>query len=242
MKIIKIIAILPVILIEIIFALVEIITASITGILGIIRVWFFKDYDYRRWLKRDLTDCGTILELGCGANSPLVQIGVSHRTDAVDIWPPYVDMHKRAGTYRHCHQLNILNLEPGNIGEYDAVVICDVLEHLNKSDVDAAMIFAKLEAIAIKKIILFTPNGYVDNDEVHGDPHQKHLSAWEPEDFISRGYKVVGATGLRWIFGKASLPKWHPYYAWSVIGMLSKPLVYHRPKLAWHSYAVKEIN
>ena len=240
MKIIKLIAITPIILIEIVFALAEIITASITGIFGVIRTWFFKDYDYRRWLKRDLEDCDVILELGCGSNSPLIQIGVSHRTDAVDIWQPYIDMHNRSGTYRHCNLGNLLNLNTDD--KYDAVVICDVLEHLKKEDVDATMLFAKLEAIATKKIILFTPNGYVDNDEVDGDPFQKHLSAWEPEDFTSRGYKVVGATGLRWLFGKASRPKYHPYSVCSIIGMLSEPLVYHRPKLAWHSYAVKELS
>jgi len=239
MKIIKAIAILPIVIIEIAFSLVEIVTASFTSVFGVIRVWFFRDYDYRRWLKRDLEDCDVILELGCGANSPLVQIGVSHRTDAVDIWQPYVDMHRRIGTYRHCRQMDILDFNPQ--GEWDAVVICDVLEHLDKTDVDKTKLFEKLERMATKKIILFTPNGYVDNDEVDGDPYQKHLSAWEPEDFTGRGYKVVGATGLRWLFSKASGPKYHPYSVCSILGMLSKPLVYHRPKLAWHSYAIKEL-
>lgn len=240
MKIIKMIAILPIIVIEIIFAVTEGIVRIFAGLLAIARAWFFKDYDYRRWLKRDLEDCDVILELGCGANSPLVQIGVSHRTDAMDIWQPYVDMHRRSGDYRHCQKVDILNL---NITDkYDAVVICDVLEHLPKEEVESTKLFEKLECIATKKIILFTPNGYIDNDEVDGDPFQKHLSAWEPEDFTSRGYKVVGATGLRWLFGKASRPKYHPYSVCSIIGMLSKPLVYPRPKLAWHSYAVKELS
>ena len=240
MKIIKLIAILPVVMIEIAFALIEMITASITGVFGIIREWVFKDYDYRRWLKRDLEDCDVILELGCGPTSPLVHIGASCRTEGVDIWQPYVDMHNRARDYRHCKLGNLLDLDTSQ--KYDAVVICDVLEHLNKTDVDAAGLFQKMETIATKKVILFTPNGYIDNDEVDGDPFQKHLSAWEPEDFTSRGYKVVGATGLRWLFGKASRPKYHPYSVCSIIGMLSKPLVYHRPKLAWHSYAVKELS
>ena len=240
MKIIKVIAILPIVLIEIAFALLEMVTASIAGIFGIVRVWIFKDYDYRRWLKRDLEDCETILELGCGPTSPLIHIGASYRTDGIDIWPPYVDLHKRARDYRSCSLCDILKFN--TTSKWDAVVICDVLEHLPKDEAEKTALFERLERFATKKIILFTPNGYIDNDEVDGDPYQKHLSAWEPEDFTSRGYNVVGATGLRWLFGKASRPKYHPYSVCSILGMLSKPLVYHRPKLAWHSYAVKELS
>ena len=158
MKIIKMIAILPIIIIEIIFAVTEGIVRIFAGLLAIARVWFFKDYDYRRWLKRDLEDCDVILELGCGPTSPLVHIGASCRTDGVDIWQPYVDMHNRAKDYRHCNLGNLLDLDTSQ--KYDAVVICDVLEHLNKTDVEDAGLFQKMETIATKKIILFTPNGY----------------------------------------------------------------------------------
>jgi len=41
---------------------------------------------YLRWLKRDLADCESILELGCGSDSPLLKIGYGYKTHAVDIW------------------------------------------------------------------------------------------------------------------------------------------------------------
>ena len=236
----KIIAFLPIIIIEIFFALAEMVTACISGLFGMIRVWFFKEYDYRRWLKRDLGDCNFILELGCGPNSPILQMDIAYRTDGVDIWGPYVDMHNRQGNYRNCTQGDILDMKFKEAG-WDAVVICDVLEHLPKDKVERLKLLDRIEKAAIKKVILFTPNGYIENDEVDGDPWQAHLSAWEPEDFTSRGYKVVGATGFRWLFAKASRPRYHPYSVCSIIGMLSTVLVFHKPKWAWHSYAVKEL-
>jgi len=238
---IKLIAVLPIIMVEIVFALVEMVIACIAGLLSIIRVWFFKEYDYRNWLKRDLVDCESILELGCGANSPILQIGYGPKTDAVDIWQPYVDMHNRASNYNRCHQSDILALDiPTEY--YDAVVICDVLEHLEKDEVFRSNLLEKIEKVAIKKVILFTPNGFIENDEVDGDPFQAHLSAWEPEDYTGRGYKVVGATGFRWLFGKSSRPKYHPYSVCRIIGMISKPIVFNKPAWARHSYAVKKVN
>jgi hypothetical protein len=124
---------------------------------------------------------------------------------------------------------------------YDGVVIFDVMEHLPREKVLAMNLLAKMEKAATKKVIIFTPNGYIDNDEVDGDPWQKHLSAWEPSDYSSKGYKVVGATGLRWLFGKDSLPKYRPHRVCAIIGMLSKAVVFFKPEWAWHSYAIKEI-
>lgn len=235
----KLILLIPLAIIELIMVVPEIIAVSISGLLGMCRVYLLRDYDYRNWLKHDLADCESILELGCGSNSPILQIGYGYKTDAIDIWEPYIIQHKNKGDYRHCWRADILKIPL--LFKYDAVVILDVLEHLGKKDVEYIELFKRMRLAAKKRVIIFTPNGFIENDEVDGDPFQKHVSAWEPEDYKKHGYKVVGATGLRYFFGKASLPKYHPYSVFAILGMLSKPLIYHKPELAWHSYAVKEI-
>lgn len=240
MKMIKLLFMLLVVLVEIVFACFEIVTRTTSGLLAIVRVGLMKDYDYRRWLKRDLADCEFILELGCGPTSPILYNDDAYRTDGIDIWPPYVDFQNRKGNYNKCQLGDILDMRLPEKA-YDAVVMCDVLEHLPREKVEQIDLLARLERCAIKKVILFTPNGFIENDELDGDPYQKHLSAWEPEDYLQRGYKVVGATGLRWLFGKASLPRYRPYSVCAIIGMITKPFVFHRPDLAWHSYAVKEV-
>lgn len=227
-------------LFEIVAALCEIVTSSIAGLLGIIRVYLLRNYSYLKWLKRDLADCESILELGCGSNSPIIRIGYGHKTDTVDIFEPYIEKHNRNHDYRECHQADILEMRfPEK--KYDAVVMLDVLEHLPRDIVERTKLMERMEQCAKKKVIFFTPNGYVENDLVDGDEHQAHVSAWEPIDYQKRGYKVHGATGIRWVLGKASLPKYHPYSVFAIVAMCSMPVIYNRPEIGWHSYAVREI-
>jgi hypothetical protein len=117
-----------------------------------------------------------------------------------------------------------------------------VMEHLDRDTVLQTALIAKMSRCAKKKVIIFAPNGFVENDEVDGDVYQRHVSAWEPIDWTRQGYKVRGATGFRYILGKASLPKYHPYSIMFILAMLSQPVIYNKPEMAWHSYAVRELN
>ncbi len=240
-KLLILMPMIPLAIVEILFAAFEAAINTTTGILSVIRDWINTDYPYYNWLKKDLADCDSILELGCGDHSPLLFIGLGQKTDTVDIYQPYIDKHNKNGNYRSCKLANILTmpLVPDLEKQYDAVVICDVLEHLPKDEVHRLDLLYKIEAVARKKVILFTPNGFIENDLVDDDPYQEHLSAWEPEDYRARGYKVVGTTGLRWLLGKGSLPEHKPSFLYQLLALLAQPLVYRYPKIAWHSYAVK---
>lgn len=218
---------------------IGVILVTVGALLQYLFVRFYKSYDYREWLKSDLADCRNILELGCGYNSPLLQIGYGIKTKTVDIWQPYVDYHNERGDYASCKQADILAMEyPEKM--FDAVVICDVMEHLPRKKVIDVKLFEKMEKAALKKVIIFTPNGFIENDEVDGDPYQRHVSAWEPEDYQIKGYEVYGATGYRSLLGKASLPK-RPHNICAMLAMISKPFILNRPKMAWHSYAIKRL-
>jgi len=191
------------------------------------------------WLKDDLADCESILELGCGSYSPLLKIGVGARTEAVDIWDPYVIKHNQKHDYKLCWQADILTM-PFPKKRYDAVVICDVFEHLPREQVLNINLYGLMEGSAKKKVIIFIMNGFVENDLADGDPYQEHISAWEPKDHIAHGYTVRGATGLRWILGKASIPK-PPVFLNTRLALWSQPFIYFIPKIAWHSYCVKVV-
>jgi len=195
---------------------------------------------YLRWLESDLADCDSILELGCGSDSPLLKIGLGYKTHAIDIWEPYVTKHNEAGNYKTCTVANILTMSYPE-KSYDAIVMCDVLEHMERKEVYYTKLFRKFENCARKKVILLVPNGFMENDEVDGDPYQRHVSAWWPDDYKREGYKVKGTTGLHCLYGKAGIVKRRPFVLMSYIGQLSQLLIYHFPNLAWHSYAVKEL-
>lgn len=193
---------------------------------------------YLDWLKRDLADCHTILELGCGSYSPILRIGYGNRTVAVDIWKPYITKHLQNKDYRQCWQADILNMPYPNKA-YDAVVMFDVMEHLPINKQQMRELLANFEHTARKKVILFGPNGFVENDHVDGDPWQEHVSAWEARDYA--GFEVYGATGFRWLFGKGSIVKYKPKTFWEYVGLMSQPFVYYLPEIARYSYAIKRI-
>ena len=208
----------------------------------IVKGWYNSRSEYLTWLKHDLADCNSILELGCGSYSPLLKIGYGFKTDALDIFQPYVDKHNAAHNFRKCWQADICNMEWPAENSYDAVVIFDVMEHLPRPFVENGnYLFKNMERCARKKVICFTPNGFIENDLVDDDPWQEHISAWMPEDYIKRGYKVRGATGFRFLFGVGSRHKYRPYWLFAHLGLLSVALVHYWPGAAWHSYAVKEI-
>ena len=211
------------------------------GALGALREKVFRSYDYRQWLRRDLADCDTILELGCGSNSPILQIGYGKKTYAVDIFQPYVDMHNRLGNYRECWQADVLKFSLATIKSFDAVVAFDILEHLDRSAVEARGLLEEMEKQARKKVILFTPNGWTANSQVDGNEYQLHRSQWEPADYQGRGYTVTGTHGWRWIIGECGLPRRCPYSVWAIVAMLSLPLMVNHPEWAGHSYAVKNV-
>ena len=240
LKIPMLLGLLPLVIIWQLLVFIYNAVSGITVTVAILKGWLSNDYPYLVWLKRDLADCESILELGCGRYSPLLKVGAGPRTVAVDIWEPYVTMHNKAKDYHTCVLGNILTMDLDSYSKsFDAVVICDVLEHLPREEVLRIDLFKAIEKVARKKVILFTPNGFIENDKVDGDPYQEHVSAWEQEDYTSRGYKVVGSTGLRWLMGKASLPKYRPELLGQLLILFSQPLVYWFPDIAWHSYAVK---
>jgi hypothetical protein len=84
----------------------------------------------------------------------------------------------------------INNLITGDIREfqpeerYDVVMFWHGPEHLEKEEV--APLIVKMKTYA-DLVIFATPNGVYDQDEVYGNPHERHLSTWYKEDFEAIG-------------------------------------------------------
>jgi len=73
----------------------------------------------------------------------------------------------------------------------DTVFLVDVIEHLEKSE--ALELLGRTEALARKQIVLFTPLGFLPQEDLDGKDAwgldggawQEHKSGWAPEDFDS---------------------------------------------------------
>jgi hypothetical protein len=75
-------------------------------------------------------------------------------------------------------------------------VALDVLEHLSKED-GYAMLHA-MERIASKKVLIFTPNGFLPQESTDGDM-QAHLSGWDAAEMRALGFTVVGMHGHKFL-------------------------------------------
>ncbi|MCB8818119.1 class I SAM-dependent methyltransferase [Desulfosporosinus shakirovi] len=140
-----------------------------------------------------LSDSRTVLDVGCGIGETLenfccpIKIGVdAHR--------PYLENPKSAEQYLK------INFTAERISELflpksvDSVTLIDVIEHFEK---DIAWdVLGQVEAIAIKRVIIFTPRGFfkqldVDHYGLGGESYQRHRSGWEVEDFKKHGYNII---------------------------------------------------
>jgi len=76
---------------------------------------------------------------------------------------------------------------------FDAVIMMDLLEHLDPADGTALL--SKVERIARRKVMVFTPNGFVRQHEYDCNPLQVHRSSWSVDSFRRRGYEIYGMEG-----------------------------------------------
>jgi len=106
--------------------------------------------------------------------------------DGIEIWPDFVtDVHR--GLYDEIHIGNAIDVIP-NLGRYDLTFIMDVIEHLSKEDGRRLIDLARAHS---KKVIVSTPAFHIDQDDIFGNPHERHISDWTAED-LGTNCKQVG--------------------------------------------------
>lgn len=190
-------------------------------------------------LKDELRGCKNVLDLGCGQNSPLRLLkGDSDFNNlysvAVDIFTPYIleNMNEKK---IHSEYLN-MNIFDIDFPEksFDCAILFDVVEHFKREDF--LNFLPKLEKIA-KKILIITPNGYIDQDEYDSNPYQVHRSGWTIEDFEKLGFTCYGLSGLK-VLKKFQI--W-PRPLNTLLADVSQMFIYKKPKSAFHIIAVKKI-
>lgn len=193
---------------------------------------------YISMLERNLRGCTSVLDVGCGARSPLRHVPKKFRSVGVDAFSPAIAASQREGIHDEYHRQSVVNLSfPDR--SFDAVVALDLIEHLEK---DAGLqLLDRLERIAGRRVIIFTPNGEVEQDPYDDNPWQRHLSGWTPADFQERGYRVYGVNGLRALRGTHARARWQPEFFWTAVSNLTEPFVRNKPDSAYQLLAVKEV-
>ena len=181
----------------------------------------------------------TVLDVGCGASSPLAR-GRFERLVGVDAYGGAILAARALGAHDELHEHDVRRLERlFEPASFDAVVAVDLLEHLEPAE--GEQLLDSLERIARQRVVVFTPNGFVEQGDREGNPFQVHRSGWSPVQLRARGYRVTGVHGLRSLRGEEAAIRFRPRRVWALAADLTQPLVRRVPRLAFHLLAVKEV-
>jgi 2-polyprenyl-3-methyl-5-hydroxy-6-metoxy-1,4-benzoquinol methylase len=145
-------------------------------------------------IEERLSDCKTILDLGCGSGSPIRGFSKNFHTVGVDLFKPAILESKNRKIHDDYVLADINNLcfRPDS---FDAVVALDVLEHLKKAL--GLKLIKSMEELAKRKVVIIIPNGFVNQQEYDGNVLQAHLSGWTANEMKKMEYQVHGIVGLK---------------------------------------------
>lgn len=213
------------------------------NLLRIIDNFIFGKYkdQYGKELRKNVDGINSLLDLGCGNNSPvkfikdLVKVRVG-----VDLFEPSVKKSIEAGIHNDYKLVNVLEIDKEFAdNSFDMVIASDLIEHLEKQD--GFKLIELMEKIAKKRVIILTPNGFLEQGIYDNNIYQIHKSGWEVEEFRKRGYKVYGIMGSKNLRGEYSLPKIKPNFLGHRISYLTQNSKLNNPEKAFALMCVKEM-
>jgi len=185
------------------------------------------------YLNRELKNCRTVIDLGCGSNSPIAGMCITYSV-GVDLSKICLLEAKSKGIYDECVWMDVRSLG-FRFKSFDCAVALDVLEHVEKSE--GFQMLEEIEKIAREKVIVQTPNGFVLQKD--GSPLQIHRSGWGVDDFLKRGYTVRGMAGLKILRGERAQLRFKPKIFWAVISGITQFIVYRFSRFAYHLFSVR---
>lgn len=190
------------------------------------------------YLTKELYGCESILDLGCGYNSPIQHCDVAFSV-GVELFEPYLQESRKKGIHNEYIKADIrkVEFEPGS---FDAVLCREVLEHLTKEE--GRELIQKMVRWARKKMIITILNGHLRQDAYNSNPLQEHKSSWSVEELRRLGLKVKGIGGWKGLGGCRATLKCKPTLFWKAISDLTERIIYWYPRLAFQLFATKEID
>ncbi len=191
-------------------------------------------------LRKALLGCATVLDIGCGTAPTLRQLGVPHCV-GLEGYPPEFEKAQRLKTQDEiiCGDLRNLThyFKPG---QFDACIALDVIEHLPKEE--GLKLMREMELIAKKKVIFFTPNGFLPQKQSADSDLQAHFSGWEANEMKGHGYDVLGMLGPKSLRGEYHALKRRPKVFWGIVSTLDQIVrIHRRPEKAAAILCIKTV-
>jgi len=185
-----------------------------------------------------LNGCETILDIGCGNNPQSMRLNTHKRLILCDAYYPTMQRINRGDANILCANVEAL---PFRQSIADGVLLLQVLEHLEKRK--GQMVLEALDLIARKIVVISTPNGFVRQGDILGNPFQRHVSGWTAEELEGAGYTVMGCEGLK-CFRKRETGEYRWPKCFFLLGVrigLMEGLAVSHPKRAFQLLAYKKV-
>lgn len=191
-------------------------------------------------LRKALLGCESVLDVGCGSSMTMRHLGVP-KPFGVEGYAPACAEARAKNSHDQLVQCDVRELsshfEPG---QFDACIALDVIEHLTKQD--GLKLMEDMEKIAKKRVVFFTPSGFLPQHHTSNDDLQEHLSGWEPTEMESHGYRVIGLLGPKSWRGEYHTLKRRPAIFWGMASFIVQCLVSQRhPASAAAILCVKQL-
>ncbi|MGD0077169.1 MAG: class I SAM-dependent methyltransferase [Sedimentisphaerales bacterium] len=185
-------------------------------------------------LKKELRGCESVLDMGCGSDSPMQKCSVKFSL-GVELFDPYLAESKKKKIHTEYLKADIksVEFEPKS---FDCVLCLEVLEHMTKEE--GLKLIEKMKKWARKKVIITTPNTFVWQDEIDNNPLQAHVSGWSAKELRNAGFEVHGIEGWKKLRGYRGVLKYRPMFFWAKLSHISQKLVYFFPSMAFQLFAV----
>lgn len=204
-------------------------------------IYRIKDIWYHRMLKWSLCGCDSILDVGCGASSPLEYACRNKVTEGIDGFYASIAQSKKNKIHDSYRIDDIRRL--GQLyapKSYDAVIALDVVEHLTRKE--GFQLISDMEAIARKKVVVMTPNGFYRQEDIDGNNLQIHRSGWSVSDFQNLHFRTFGIRGLKWLRHEHATLRFKPWFYWGLVSFVSEPILMMFPALSYQIFAVKHVD
>lgn len=195
--------------------------------------------NYPKELMKLTNDCSSLLDVGCGENSPVKFLGKKIYSVGIDIFKPSILKSKRNKIHHQYFQMNVMDIDKKfTNSSFDLVLASDIIEHIDKKQ--GIELLKKMDKIAKKKVIVLTPNGFLAQDKMNNNPWQSHLSGYSVKEMTDLGYKVFGVNGWKPLKGVRCHVTLRPKYFWLLISTISQLFVKDKPEHAFSILCIKE--
>lgn len=194
---------------------------------------------WTNYLRKELSGCETLLDLGCGNKSPLQCAPVPYSV-GVELFKPYLEESKKRRIHSQYILADIREIEFKE-NSFDTVLLLGLIEHLSAEDVPD--LIKKAKKWAKKKVIVSTSSGFVRQEDYEGNPLQVHKTGWTPAAMKELGFEIHGARGWKALYGyntrlKRTQLRFRPAMFWQVISDITQKITYFCPKYALDLFCV----